>query len=130
MWAWPDGAGRKTRNRCLAQSGRELGCNFFDTAWAMAATQRKAAGKSSARAFRQGLYAATKIPPQNRKWPSRREFKLDDCYPPNYIAEFVDTSLGNIGVETLDLIPVSHLGRQLAGRRTLAARDRETPRER
>jgi aryl-alcohol dehydrogenase-like predicted oxidoreductase len=29
---------------------------------------------------------------------------LDDCYPPEYIAEYIDKSLANIGVHTLDLI--------------------------
>jgi len=47
---------------------------------------------------------ATKIPPKNRRWPSRREFSLDDCYPPDYIVEYVEKSLTNIGVEMLDLI--------------------------
>jgi len=47
---------------------------------------------------------ATKIPPKNRRWPSRREFSLDDCYPPDYIVEYVGKSLTNVGVETLDLI--------------------------
>ena len=47
---------------------------------------------------------ATKIPPKNRRWPSRREFSLDDCYPPDYIFEYVEKSLANIGVETLDLM--------------------------
>ena len=50
------------------------------------------------------LYTATKIPPKNRRWPSRREFSLDDSYPPEYIFEYVDKSLANIGVPTLDLI--------------------------
>ena len=50
------------------------------------------------------LYTATKVPPKNRKWPSRAEFTLDDCYPPEYIEEYVDKSLTNIGVPTLDLI--------------------------
>jgi aryl-alcohol dehydrogenase-like predicted oxidoreductase len=47
---------------------------------------------------------ATKVPPKNRRWPSRREFSVDDCYPPEYIVEYVEKSLTNIGVETLDLI--------------------------
>ena len=33
-----------------------------------------------------------------------REFTLDDCYPPEYIEEYIDKSLANIGVPTLDLI--------------------------
>jgi aryl-alcohol dehydrogenase-like predicted oxidoreductase len=51
-----------------------------------------------------GLYTATKVPPKNRQWPARREYSLDDCYPPEYIEEYVDKSLENLGVKTLDLI--------------------------
>jgi aryl-alcohol dehydrogenase-like predicted oxidoreductase len=83
----------------------DLGCNFFDTALAYGE------GRSEAllgRLVRQNpgkkLYTATKIPPKNRVWPSRREFKLDDCYPPDYIEASVHTSLGYLGLESLDLI--------------------------
>jgi aryl-alcohol dehydrogenase-like predicted oxidoreductase len=83
----------------------ELGCNFFDTAWAYGeGHSEKLLGQVLDAHRDKKLYAATKIPPKNRKWPSRRDFKLEDCFPPDYIFEFVDTSLGNIGVETLDLI--------------------------
>src|SRR5260370_2972216 len=50
------------------------------------------------------LYVATKVPPKNRRWPARPEYSLDDSYPPGYIFEYVDKSLKNIGVDTLDLI--------------------------
>jgi aryl-alcohol dehydrogenase-like predicted oxidoreductase len=87
------------------QRAVDLGCNFFDTAFAygdghseqlLGNILRANAGKT--------LYTATKIPPKNRKWPSRREFSLDDCYPPEYIEEYAGKSLQNIGAETLDLI--------------------------
>jgi aryl-alcohol dehydrogenase-like predicted oxidoreductase len=83
----------------------DLGCNFYDTAWAYGA------GKSEGllgQLLRSNpgvrLYTATKIPPKNRKWPSRREFSLDDCYPPDYIEEYVRRSLKNIGASPIDLI--------------------------
>jgi aryl-alcohol dehydrogenase-like predicted oxidoreductase len=83
----------------------ELGCNCFDTAWAYGSGHsEKLLGRILRAHSDKRLYAATKIPPKNRQWPSRRDFKLDDCFPPSYIFEFVDTSLRNIGVETLDLI--------------------------
>src|SRR5439155_4255013 len=39
-----------------------------------------------------------------RSWPSRRDFTLDDCFPPDHIEEYVNKSLANLGVEKLDLI--------------------------
>jgi aryl-alcohol dehydrogenase-like predicted oxidoreductase len=81
-----------------------LGCNFFDTAWAygdghserlLGATLKRHAGKE--------LYFATKIPPKNRRWPARPEYTLDEVFPPDYIREYTEKSLTNIGVSTLDL---------------------------
>jgi len=106
MWGMAGWSGSQDEES-LASLNRavELGCNFFDTAWAYGSGHsEKLLGKILRAHADKKLYAATKIPPQNRKWPSHRNFTLDDCFPPNYIFEFVDTSLGNIGVETLDLI--------------------------
>jgi len=50
------------------------------------------------------LYTATKIPPKNFIWPSRREFSLDDCFPPDHIEEYVTSSLNNSGLESFDLM--------------------------
>jgi aryl-alcohol dehydrogenase-like predicted oxidoreductase len=95
------------------QRSVDLGCNFFDTAWAygdghseqlLGKILRANQGNAAAGGADKKLYVATKIPPKNRRWPSRREFSLDDCYPPDYIVEYVEKSLTNIGVETLDLI--------------------------
>ncbi|MGB6431067.1 MAG: aldo/keto reductase [Candidatus Acidiferrales bacterium] len=106
MWGMAGWSGSQDEES-LASLNRavELGVNFFDTAWAYGSGHSEKLLGQILRAHRdKRLYAATKIPPKNRKWPSLRSFTLDDCFPPEYIAEFVDTSLGNIGVETLDLI--------------------------
>jgi len=83
----------------------ELGCNFFDTAWAYGdGHSERLLGRVLKAHPGRKLYAATKVPPKNRRWPSRREFSLDDSYPPEYVFEYVDKSLANLGLETLDLI--------------------------
>jgi aryl-alcohol dehydrogenase-like predicted oxidoreductase len=91
----------------------ELGCNFFDTAWAygdgkseqiLGKTVSEFRGNASVGGPDKHLYVATKIPPKNRRWPSRREFTLDDCYPPEYIEEYVEKSLKNLELETIDVM--------------------------
>ena len=81
-----------------------LGCNFFDTAWAygeghserlLGATLRRHPGVR--------LYVATKIPPKNRRWPALASYSLDEVFPADYIREYTEKSLANIGVSTLDL---------------------------
>jgi aryl-alcohol dehydrogenase-like predicted oxidoreductase len=95
------------------QRSIDLGCNFFDTAWAygdghseqlLGKIVRANKANTAAGGPDKKLYLATKIPPKNRRWPSRREFSLDDCYPPDYIVEYVEKSLANLGVETADLM--------------------------
>jgi aryl-alcohol dehydrogenase-like predicted oxidoreductase len=90
----------------------ELGCNFFDTAWAygdgkseqILAKILKEHKNDSSGGPDKRLYVATKIPPKNRKWPSMRSFTLDDCFPPEYVEEYIEKSLKNLGVETIDLM--------------------------
>ena len=87
------------------QTAIDLGCNFFDTAWAYGdGHSEQLLGQVIRQNPDKRLYTATKIPPKNRIWPSRREFSLDDCYPPDYIEEYIHRSLKNIAVETIDLI--------------------------
>lgn len=83
----------------------DLGCNFFDTAWGYGEGHSEALLGQIVRANQdKKIYTATKIPPKNRVWPSRREFTLDDCFPPDYIEKMVHSSLENSGLESFDLM--------------------------
>jgi aryl-alcohol dehydrogenase-like predicted oxidoreductase len=114
MWGMAGWTGSDDAESLAAlQRAVDLGCNFFDTAWAYGSGHSEEllgkilrANKKNSAAGGPGkkLYAATKIPPKNRRWPSRPEYSLDDSYPPDYIFEYVDKSLKNIGADTLDLI--------------------------
>lgn len=82
----------------------ELGCNFFDTAWAygggksekiLAALTKRHTGKK--------LYCASKIPAKNFKWPAKPEYRLQDCYPASHIVDYTEKSLRNLGMECIDL---------------------------
>lgn len=87
------------------QRAVELGCNFFDTAWAYGAGKSEGLLGQLVRANpERKLYTATKIPPKNLKWPSRREYSLDDCYPPGHIQKYVESSLQNAGLDSFDLM--------------------------
>ena len=82
----------------------ELGCNFFDTAWAYGeGKSEQLLGELLKRHPGKRLYTATKIPPKNRKWPARPEYPLADVFPADYIREYTETSLRNLGVSTVDL---------------------------
>jgi aryl-alcohol dehydrogenase-like predicted oxidoreductase len=105
MWglaAWK-GSEEKEIQRAL-DLAVELGCNFFDTAWAYGnGKSENILGQLMKRHSDKKFYVATKIPPKNFKWPSKRGYTLDECFPPEYIIEYTEKSLKNIGVETIDL---------------------------
>lgn len=87
------------------QAAVDLGCNFFDTAFAYGDGRSEALLGQIVRSNKdRKLYTATKIPPKNQKWPAKPEFSLDDCYPPEHIEEYVHRSLANSGLESFDLI--------------------------
>jgi aryl-alcohol dehydrogenase-like predicted oxidoreductase len=114
MWGMAGWTGSDDAESLTAlQRAVDLGCNLFDTAWAYGNGHSEELLGKILRANKNNpatggpdkkLYAATKIPPKNRRWPSRPEYSLDDSYPPDYIFEYVDKSLKNVGVDQLDLI--------------------------
>jgi len=106
MWGMSGWTGSEDEESFHAlQRSVDLGCTFFDTAWAYGNGHSEGMLGRLVRANPgKRLYTATKIPPKNRQWPSRREYVLDDCYPPEYIEEYVLDSLKNSGLNCFDLI--------------------------
>jgi len=105
MWGMAGWTGSESEevNRALDKAV-ELGCNFFDTAWAYGdGLSEEILNALIKRHAEKKLYAATKIPPKNRKWPSKPGFTLKDVFPADYIIEYTEKSLKNLGVETIDL---------------------------
>lgn len=87
------------------QLAADLGCTFFDTAWGYGAGKSEGLLGQLVRANPdKKLFTATKMPPKNFKWPARREYTLEDCFPPDHIEEYVNRSLKNSGLESFDLM--------------------------
>lgn len=83
----------------------DLGSNFFDTAYAYGeGHSERLLGKLLKANPGRTLYTATKIPPKNRIWPSRRGANLDDVFPADYIREQVEKSLTNLGTDHIDVM--------------------------
>lgn len=106
MWGMGGWTGSEDEESLASlQRSVELGCNFFDTAFAYGEGHSE---RLLGRLLRQNpgtrLYTATKIPPKNRQWPSRRGALLDEVFPADYIREMVNESLRNLGTESLDLM--------------------------
>lgn len=106
MWGMAGWTGSEDAESLASlQRSIDLGCNFFDTAFAYGdGHSEELLGKALRANPGKRLYVATKVPPKNRRWPSQRDFSLDESYPPEYFSEYVDKSLQNLGADSLDLI--------------------------
>ena len=105
MWGVAGWTGHSDEESMRALSlAVELGCNFFDTAFAYGeGHSERLLGQLVRSNPDKRIYTATKIPPKNRIWPSRRGFKLADVFPPDYIREMTEKSLANLGLASVDL---------------------------
>jgi aryl-alcohol dehydrogenase-like predicted oxidoreductase len=83
----------------------ELGCNFFDTAWAYGdGRSERILGEILRAHSNTPLYTASKVPPANRRWPGRKWYTESDSYSYEHILHYTHESLKNIGVEQLGLM--------------------------
>jgi aryl-alcohol dehydrogenase-like predicted oxidoreductase len=87
------------------QEAVRLGCNFFDTAWVYGRGHSERTLGRFVKANRdRRLYLATKVPPKDMQWPSTRDSRLEDIFPADHIREYVELSLGNLGLDRVDLL--------------------------
>lgn len=106
MWGMGSWSG-SSDDESLASLERavDLGCNFFDTAWAYGqGHSERLLGRLLRARPDARLICATKIPPMNMKWPAAADTRLGESYPPDHIRAYTEKSLENIGVSTLDLL--------------------------
>ena len=87
------------------QASVELGCNFFDTAYAYGEGRSENLLGQIVRANPgKQLYTATKVPPKNMQWPALADSSLMESYPPDHVEEFVHRSLKNADLQKFDLV--------------------------
>ena len=87
------------------QSAVDLGCNFFDTAWAYGEGKSDGLlGQILARNHGKRLYAASKIPPLNQKWPASAKDKYNDVFPAAHVFKYAELIRGKLGVDSIDLL--------------------------
>ncbi len=83
----------------------ELGCNFFDSAWAYGDGKSDSLlGEILSRNRGKRLFAASKVPPMNRKWPARAEHKYHDVFPTAYVVKTAEMIRKNLRADAIDLL--------------------------
>ena len=105
MWGLAGWTGSDDRESMEAlHRAVELGCNFYDTAWAYGAGKSEKMLGNLLRAHRgTRLFVATKVPPKNLKWTGLAGIPLEVVFPPDHVREYTYRSLENLGVEKIDL---------------------------
>jgi aryl-alcohol dehydrogenase-like predicted oxidoreductase len=101
MWRGVDDAeGRKALREAVDQ-----GITFFDTALAYGNGHSESViGETLRDDIRAGrVLVATKIPPMNRQWPGRADYRFGDVFPAKYVRSSVENSLKNLRMEALHL---------------------------
>jgi len=82
----------------------ELGCTFFDTAWAYGqGHSERLLGALRRRHPRRDLLLASKVPPKDLRWPGKATTPAEDVFPYEHVISYTETTLGNLGVEMLEL---------------------------
>jgi len=106
LWGMGGWSGSEDEQSLKAlQLAVELGCNFFDSAWAYGDGKSDGLlGDTIARNPHKRLYAASKIPPKNLQWPASSQYKYHDVFPPDHVFTYADLIRKNLGVETIDVL--------------------------
>ena len=83
----------------------DAGCNFFDTAWAYGDGKSDAMlGRILAQNRGKRLFAASKIPPKNDKWPGSARDSYQDVFPAAHVFNYANLIRQNLGVDSIDLL--------------------------
>ena len=83
----------------------DLGCNFFDTAWAYGDGKSDGLlGGLIANNRDKRLYAASKVPPMNSKWPASPKDPYNQVFPRDYVLKYAARIREKLGTEAIDLL--------------------------
>ncbi|MGC2638005.1 MAG: aldo/keto reductase [Acidobacteriaceae bacterium] len=106
LWGMSGWSGSEDAESLAAlQLAVDLGCNFFDTAWAYGEGRSdRLLGQILAANLGKRLYAASKIPPKNRKWPAQPQYDYNDVFPEEHVFAHADLIRKALGVDSIDLL--------------------------
>ena len=81
----------------------DLGLTFIDTALGYGEGHSERLVGRTVRTRDEAVHVATKIPPKNRIWPAPPGLHPDETFPADHVRECTETSLENLGLETIDV---------------------------
>ncbi|PYX09899.1 MAG: aldo/keto reductase [Acidobacteria bacterium] len=106
LWGMGEWSGSKDDESLESlQLAVDLGCNFFDSAWAYGNGKSDGLlGQVIAHNKGKRLYAASKIPPKNDKWPASPRDRYQDVFPAEHVFKYADLIRQKLGTDSIDLL--------------------------
>lgn len=103
MGGWKDS--EDEQSFAALQIAVDMGCNFFDSAWAYGDGHSDGLlGELIRRNPSKRLYAASKIPPKNLKWPASPTSAYADVFPYDHVRRHADLIREKLGTSSIDLL--------------------------
>jgi aryl-alcohol dehydrogenase-like predicted oxidoreductase len=106
LWGMGDWTGSEDHESLQAlQLAVDLGCNFFDTAWAYGNGKSDGLlGETISGNPGKRLYAASKIPPLNDKWPASPQDKYRDVFPAEHVLKHARMIREKLRTDSIDVL--------------------------
>ena len=106
LWGMSGWSGSEDQQSLQAmQSAIELGCNFFDTAWAYGQGKSDGLlGQIISRNKGKRLFAASKVPPLNDRWPAKPDYKYSDVFPAAHVLSYAQKIREKLGTDSIDIL--------------------------
>jgi aryl-alcohol dehydrogenase-like predicted oxidoreductase len=92
-------------SRQSIQLAIDLGCNFFDTAWAYGDGKSDGLlGDALTKNKGKRIYAASKIPPKNLRWPASPKDKYTDVFPADHVFKYANRIREKLQSDAIDVL--------------------------
>jgi aryl-alcohol dehydrogenase-like predicted oxidoreductase len=103
MSGWSESDDHESRQ--AIQLAVDLGCTFFDTAWAYGNGKSDGLlGEALTKNKGKRLYAASKIPPKNLQWPASPKYKYADVFPGDHVFKYAQKIRQQLQLDAIDLL--------------------------
>src|SRR6201997_1815155 len=92
-------------SRQAIQLAIDSGCNFFDTAWAYGDGKSDGLlGEALTKNKGKRIYAASKIPPKNLRWPASPKDIYTDVFPPDHVLKYANRIREKLQTDSIDVL--------------------------
>ena len=103
MSGWSESDDNESRQ--AIQLAIDSGCNFFDTAWAYGDGKSDGLlGEALTKNKGKRIFAASKIPPKNLRWPASPKDKYTDVFPADHVFKYANRIREKLQTDSIDVL--------------------------